>query len=127
MTELIIKTKKTVLIARHKKTMLFGYWISKKMDFTSEQQDKFEEILQMYSSIDEQNSFYETFDNEIEEMKKEVKILNQIVKEDGKINNKRAIKNKERDVKRIKVNEENEEENEEEEVVPNLKDLPTWD
>jgi type I site-specific restriction-modification system R (restriction) subunit len=131
MTELIKKTKKTVFLARYKKTMLFGYWMSKKMSFTSEQQDKFEELLQMYSSVDEKNSFYKTFDNEMEEMKEEVKILNEIVKEDRKSYSKRAIKNEERDVKRIKVTEEEEEEieeeEEEEEEVINLRDLPIWD
>jgi hypothetical protein len=108
-TESVKKVKKTVLLAKYKKTMLFAYWISKKMDFTSEQRDKFEDIIQIYSSADEQNKFYGTFDkNEMDEMKTEIKIMNQIVKEDRKADSKRALENEEREAKRIKVEDEEE-------------------
>jgi hypothetical protein len=128
MTESIMtkKTKKTVLLARHKKSMLFGYWISKKMDFTNEEQDKFEGLLQIYSSVDEQIDFYKSFDNEIDEVKDELKSLNPIVKE-KKIKSKRVILNEEREVKKIKVDDSDiEEEYSDEEVIYDG-NLPTWD
>ena len=60
--------KRTTLLARHHKHMLFGYWLSRHIN-ESITKDEFVKLLQVGSSLPEKIDFYSKFDQDSPELK----------------------------------------------------------
>jgi hypothetical protein len=61
------------LVKKNFKMMIFAIWLSEKMNFNAENRAQFENLIQINGTIDKQNEFYTSFENEFEDKKKYLK------------------------------------------------------